>query len=221
MVPLQLKKIMESKTDLSSIRTLIIGGAAVDYSLLQEIKPLSTQIFATYGMTETCSHIALQRLSGKNTEPYFSLLPDVSISQNTNGCLEIVAPKLLDKKIVSTDLVEIISPNQFRILGRSDNVINSGGIKISPELLETEISEIIGETCVLLPQADKLLGEKLVLVLQKKEDNELFENVLEKIKNKVGKHRTPKVVYYLEQFPFNQSMKIDRKKIKEILSINL
>lgn len=221
MVPLQIQKLIQNETNLSNIKTIIIGGAAVDFKLQKTIQNIPSVIYATYGMTETSSHIALQKLNGKHAEKYFKVLARIKISTNTETCLIIDAPLLNPNPIQTNDIVEIVSPSEFKWLGRADNVINSGGLKISPEELENQISSIINRECLIVPEKDELLGEKIVLVLEGSANKPLAEKILIKIKSMVDKHRVPKAVYYLEHFPRNESMKIDRKKVIENLNINL
>lgn len=211
MVPMQVQKLIDAGYHFHNIKQLIIGGAAVVYNLQQAIKKLPVAVYASYGMTETCSHIALQRLNGPNSDAHFRLLDGVSISTNAQGCLVINAPGLYPEPLQTNDLVDIISPHEFRWLGRADNVINSGGLKIFPEELELKISKLIGRECLIVSVPDKLLGQKAVLVLEGTEENPAI--MLDKIKSSIGKHRTPKSVFFVEKFPRNSAMKIDRKAI--------
>ncbi len=216
MVPIQLHKLIENNCNFSNIENLIVGGAAVDDSLLTKLKALSTNVYATYGMTETCSHIALQKLNGTKPDPYFRLLNGFSITTNSSGCLVIDAPEFSEKPIETTDLVDIVSPHEFRWLGRADNIINSGGIKILPEQLEHDISEIIQCECLVAGIPDTVLGQKIILIIEKT-TNEDINETFKKIKSKIEKHRAPKEIFEIENFVRNESMKIDRKKTIEIL----
>jgi O-succinylbenzoic acid--CoA ligase len=215
MVPLQLQKLIDAKADFSQIRKLIVGGAAVNFNLNQLLQTLSTEIFATYGMTETCSHIALQRINGNNPDAYFNTLPEVAISKNAEGCLFIDAPELLEKPIETTDLVELHSSTEFTILGRADNVINSGGIKISPEALENQITQLLGVECLVSSLPDELLGEKLVMVLEESFDQSF--DVIAYLKKYLPKQHCPKKVCYINSFQRNEALKIDRLKVKTYL----
>lgn len=216
MVPIQVQNLIDSGYEFQNIKTLIIGGASVSYNLLKAIQKLSTAVYATYGMTETYSHIALQRLNGSNPDSCFQLLDGFSISVNEKGCLVIDAPEFSDEPIVTTDLVDILSPKKFRWLGRADNVINSGGLKISPEELESKISKIIGDECLVVPLPDEKLGQKAVLVLERKNSQKPID--MGAIGINLGKHKAPKLVYYIDSFPRNESMKIDRKKTIDLLA---
>jgi O-succinylbenzoic acid--CoA ligase len=211
MVPLQLKKLFDAKTEFSQIKKLIVGGAEVDYQLQRALQKIPTKVFSTYGMTETCSHIALQRINGINPEKTFHLLPDITISRNEEGCLRIYAPHLAASHIQTTDLVEIVNENEFIWLGRADNVINTGGIKISPEQLEKEISQLIGAECLIIPQKDEFFGEKLVLVLE--HSTEKAADLINRLRENLDSYHCPKAVRFTERFPRNESMKIDRRSI--------
>jgi len=215
MVPLQIQKLIDAKADFTRLRKLIIGGATINFKLNQLLQPISTEVFATYGMTETCSHIALQRINGSNPDNYFRTLPGISISKNAEGCLCIEAPEFTDVQLQTTDVVELHSVTEFSILGRADNIINSGGIKISPELLEYQISQLIGAECLVFSQPDELLGEKLMLVLEGTSDQ--TSDVLIRLKIHLSKQHCPKLVCYINSFPRNESMKIDRLKVKAYL----
>ncbi|MCF8357541.1 MAG: AMP-binding protein [Prolixibacteraceae bacterium] len=215
MVPLQVQNLIEKKSDFSSLRKIIIGGAAVDYQLQQQIKHVPSEVFATYGMTETCSHIALQRMNGPAPDSAFITLPGISVETDENNCLRINAPDLLEKPVITNDCAEIISESEFKWKGRTDNIINSGGIKIHPEEVENKISDLIHRPFVIVPVPDQRLGQKAILIIEgsKKEINpEQLFNFLQK---RMEKYQCPKEIRFLNKFPRNASMKIDRKRIVE------
>jgi len=214
MVPLQMKNLIGEKTDLSNIKKMIVGGAEVDYTLRNALQNIETEVFATYGMTETCSHVALQRINGKNPDRDFQVLNGISIATTEEGCLTIFAPELSAKTIQTTDLVEIVSPTEFKWLGRADNVINSGGIKISPEQMEAVILPLIHSECIVSYKTDEMLGSRVVLVIEGKSSDVDTEWLFQKITGITGRHKAPKEILFLKEFPRNSSMKIDRKQIE-------
>ncbi|WP_460502573.1 AMP-binding protein, partial [Hymenobacter agri] len=65
-VPLQLKAVLAAghAPRLNKMKAFLIGGAPADATLTQELQPLTAAAWLTYGMTETCSHVALRRLNG-------------------------------------------------------------------------------------------------------------------------------------------------------------
>ncbi|MFN7332104.1 MAG: AMP-binding protein, partial [Flavobacterium sp.] len=133
MVPLQAQC---SIPKLTQIKKLIVGGARINAVLEQQLMQLPTQVFETYGMTETITHIAAKRVG----EKAFTVLPHVTISYDERNCLVIHAPHIIaEETVVTNDLVELVNENQFVFLGRIDNVINSGGVKILPEQVEHKL----------------------------------------------------------------------------------
>ena len=159
MVPLQAQNSIQ---ELKKVKKLIIGGAAVNKTLEKQLLKLKTEVYETYGMTETITHIAARKLGEKE----FSVLPDVTVSYDDRNCLVIHAPKISDEVIVTNDIVELINENQFIFLGRIDNVINSGGIKLIPEQIENKLMSKIQQRFFIASKPDNELGEKLILVIE-------------------------------------------------------
>ena len=212
MVPLQVEK---SLTQLNQIKKLIIGGAAVSRKLLNELQEVSTQAFATYGMTETITHIAVKKLNYTSEESYYETLPNVSISLDDRGCLVIDAPSISEEKVTTNDLVTIHSENTFEWIGRYDSIINSGGLKLLPETIERKLQSIISERFFISSLPDVRLGQKVILVIESSEEND----GLEKIKQAqiLDKYEMPKEVYFIAKFSETASAKIDKKANLEML----
>ncbi|AXT19882.1 O-succinylbenzoic acid--CoA ligase [Flavobacteriaceae bacterium AU392] len=202
MVPLQLENSLKK---LYKIKTLIVGGAAVSNTLKNELENLSTRIYATYGMTETITHIAVKALNYSNNSLYYSVLPNIIVKTDERGCLVINAPQLNPKAIVTNDLVTLKSETSFKLLGRYDNIINSGGIKFIPEQIEQKLQHLINSRFFIASENDKQLGERLIIIIEAEEnsiDSSVF-SVLEK-------YETPKKIYYLNRFIETATSKINR-----------
>ncbi len=226
-VPLQLLALLENgkhTATLNKAKAIIVGGAVVNAVLENQLQVVSAPIYATYGMTETVSHIALKRLNGKEKSPYYQALPDTQIGQDERGCLTIVSAVTNFKKIITNDKIKLIDEQHFEWIGRIDNVINSGGVKIQVEKVENEIDKLFAEIHIsqrfaIVGLPDTHLGEAVTLVLEGEKnniyttDNELL-NVL---KNKLGKYEVPKKILYLPIFPKTETNKISRLKIKALL----
>ncbi|MEJ2584834.1 MAG: AMP-binding protein, partial [Robiginitalea sp.] len=170
MVPMQLQASLDK---LDKIATILVGGAPLSASLLAGIPDEGVSIYESYGMTETASHIALRKLcrvpEGKAPEtvlPPFHALPGVEVSTDDRGCLCIRASYLPENPVVTNDLVQLESDESFRWLGRVDHVVNSGGVKLIPEQLETKMSPLIPRPFFLTGMPDDTLGEKLVLLVE-------------------------------------------------------
>jgi O-succinylbenzoic acid--CoA ligase len=199
MVPLQ---VQNSIDDLGNVKKLIIGGAKLDSALEAKLLPLKTEIYETYGMTETITHIAAKKLG----ESVFTVLPNVKIAKDDRGCLVITVPSISEEPIVTNDLVEVIRENQFIFLGRIDNVINSGGVKLIPEQIEAKLIEKIDSRFFVTGIPDPTLGEKLILVIEgeKLDFAADFFDVLDK-------YEKPKEIVFVPKFKENENGKLLRK----------
>jgi len=200
MVPMQAKN---SLPELHRIKKLIIGGARINHQLENELKKQKTQVFETFGMTETITHIAAREIH----ENYFRVLPHVTITYDDRNCLVIHAPHIIkEETIITNDLVELIDENHFRFLGRIDNVINSGGIKIIPEVIESKLSPAIDARFFVIGKEDNELGEKVVLVVEG-EKQELNESIF----SDLDKYQKPKETIFVSNFIENENGKVLRK----------
>lgn len=173
MVPMQVYntlQVPEERERLTHIRHLIIGGGAIDASLEKELQALpgNIAIWSTYGMTETLSHIALRRINGAEASEWYQPFDSVKISQTEEGCLVIDAPLVCAETLVTNDIVEI-EKLRFRIKGRKDNVICSGGIKIQIEEVEEFLKPHLEKPFMLAKKKDEKFGEIAVLMSEDKE----------------------------------------------------
>jgi O-succinylbenzoic acid--CoA ligase len=214
MVPNQVFKLLEQssgKVMLQNIRNLLVGGSSISTALETQTGELSSRIVSTYGMTETASHIAIRELSGSRKSDYYQCLPGISVSLSENDCLQIHLSEF-SEPLQTNDLAELQSSTSFRILGRVDSVIISGGIKYSPEVIEKKLEGIIPSRFVISSVPDQKLGEKLVLVIE----GQSFETnyIQEQIRQILPPFERPKRVLFLSQFPETTSGKIIRNEIK-------
>jgi O-succinylbenzoic acid--CoA ligase len=223
-VPLQLHEILNhhpSARLLNQFKVIIVGGASIDGQLKNEIKKLSCAVYATYGMTETVSHIALQKLNGNDADDYFSTLPGIKFSPDERGCLVIEVPEF-SEKIFTNDIIEIIGTTAFRWLGRYDNVINSGGFKINPERIEKLIEPIFQELTLkqsyfigALP--DKLLGQKLFLAIEGFPVS-VEKKIMADLRHHLHPYEIPKKVFYIREFIRTKTGKINRIKTTGLIT---
>jgi len=218
MVPNQVFKLLEQSSGnvkLQNIRNLLVGGSAVSTDLEERIRQLANRVVSTYGMTETASHVAIRELSGNRKSDFYHCLSSISVSLNENDCLQIHLPEL-DQPLQTNDLAELQSDTSFRILGRADSVIISGGIKYLPEILEKKLEVIIDQRFVISSVPDKKLGEKLVLVIE----GEPFppKIIQKKIESILTPFERPKQILFLDKFPKTISGKPRRNEIKSKLN---
>jgi len=219
LVPYQLENSIEHEAEkLNQVRCAIIGGAAISLSLMEKIKKSRCFLFATYGMTETISHIALQRLNGKNVDDYFEAFPTIDLRLDERGCLCIKA-NYLKEEIITNDLVELMEERKFRWLGRIDNVINSGGIKVIPEKVELAFEKIfdsfqIKNRFFITGLADVKLGNKVTLVVEGLAFNkEIQKEILAEGIQVLTKYEVPKEFIFAKHFKETATGKINRSAI--------
>ncbi len=212
MTPFQLDN---SLSRLHLIKKLIVGGGAVSSNQKDLVRGIATEVYETYGMTETVSHIAARRINPKKIkqDPIpFTILPNISISADDRECLVIKAPQLSEEQIVTNDVVEILTPKTFIWKGRSDHIINSGGIKLHPEEIEEKLAPIIAHRFFISSLPDPALGEKLILMVESDFSETALKNLEREIRagHKLGKYEMPKKIYFVEKFEETPNGKIHR-----------
>jgi O-succinylbenzoic acid--CoA ligase len=216
MTPMQVHNTLEN-TDgydkVNNIEKLIIGGGDISGKLLQKIQKLKNKTYHTYGMTETVTHIALKRLNGITPDAIFKALQGVKFEKDDRECLVINAPHISNKKIVTNDIVSLKNRTEFNFIGRFDNVINTGGIKIFPEVAEKKLSGIINSRFIIAGLPDEKLGEKVVLIVETKDnDKDRFEKIISN--SSLSRYEKPKDILFIKKFPETENGKIDRNAEK-------
>jgi o-succinylbenzoate---CoA ligase len=223
MVPLQAEQSLhdsQSKSKLKHIKQLLIGGAPISDTLRKNLVEHQIQAWQTYGMTETVSHIALAKI--KQNPPVYQTLPGVQIGQDERGALWVISPMSGSEKIQTNDLIEQISENHFSWLGRADFVINSGGVKLHPELLEQKVETTIkelfpGSSFFFFGEKDNKLGERVVLIIESVANQDAEEKLVQRLGMILGKYEVPKAVYFSPKFQLTPSGKIDRHQTYQTL----
>lgn len=233
MVPMQVYntlQVPEERERLTHVRHLIIGGGAIDTSLEKELRSLpgNIAIWSTYGMTETLSHIALRRINGAEASEWYQPFDSVKISQTDEGCLVIDAPLVCAETLVTNDIVEIepyiynkVEKLRFRIKGRKDNVICSGGIKIQIEEVEALLKPHLEKPFMIAKKKDEKFGEIAVL-LTEDEDIKKVEATIRRLlsgksddsnkssESKSHKYWIPREFRYVEHLPLTETGKPKR-----------
>ena len=233
MVPMQVYntlQVPEERERLTHIRHLIIGGGAIDASLEKELQALpgNITIWSTYGMTETLSHIALRRINGAEASEWYQPFDSVKISQTEEGCLVIDAPLVCAETLVTNDIVEIepyiynkVEKLRFRIKGRKDNVICSGGIKIQIEEVEALLKPHLEKPFMIAKKKDEKFGEIAVL-LTEDEDLKKVEATIRRLlsgksddsnnssESKTHKYWIPREYLHVDHLPLTETGKPKR-----------
>ena len=214
MVPMQVYnslQVAEERERLKAIKQLIIGGGAVDEALAQELKDFPNGVWSTYGMTETLSHIALRRLNGEEASEWYTPFPSVEVSLSEDGCLVIDAPEVCEERLYTNDMAVLGSNGRFRILGRKDNVICSGGLKIQAEEVERLLRSHLKEPYLVTKRPDARLGEAMVLLTEGSvnEARQVCERIL-------TKYHQPRAYIRVDQIPLTETGKPARRQAEKI-----
>lgn len=225
MVPIQLRKIFSDQLlieHFKSYKAILVGGAPINYSLQRKITENALPVYETFGMTETVSHFALRDLR-KSSNP-FTVIGANTISQNSNGCL-VIKGELTDQESFATnDIVHLIDEKHFEWVGRSDFIINSGGVKVNPEKVERIVARTIYDLgitnrFIVSSVPDDSLGQRIVLVLEGESlADDVAERLLQSFKANLDKYENPKEIRYLEKFPETANFKVNRKEVISILA---
>jgi O-succinylbenzoic acid--CoA ligase len=213
LTPLQLFNVAKKKKNFDKINLAIIGGGEISNQLILELQNISTNCYQTYGMTETISHIAVRNLKNCNDKTPYKCLDNISIDTNQNNQLIINSKQLNLKNLVTNDIIEKVNEKEFVYLGRKDNIINSGGLKINPKMLENEIQKSLHSTNFYIDKIkNEKLGEEVVLIalLDLK-----LDSLIESINTIKDKNTRPKKVFFTDKLFHNENQKLDRVKSKK------
>ena len=219
MIPMQVfnsLQVPEEAEKLSRIRHLIIGGGAVDEELRKQLHSFPHAVWSTYGMTETLSHIALRRINGLKASEWYTPFSNVSLTLSADQTLIIDAPLVSPIRLVTNDIVEFNPQGQFRILGRKDNTINTGGVKVQIEQVEARLKPLLPFAFQITAAPDSKFGEHIVLLVQS--ENPVTEENLHEAFRQLPPYWSPKQIICLPQLPLTGSGKPDRATARKIAS---
>jgi O-succinylbenzoic acid--CoA ligase len=223
-VPYQLQSMLVSKHPhlVNTVDNILIGGAPIDEKIIEVLQQFCCRCYATYGMTETISHVALRALNGKYKMDFFHALEGVTLVIDDRGCLCISAP-YLPEIVVTNDLVNLLNSTTFQWLGRWDNVINTGGVKVIPEKIEAAVKEILNRLGIYAHffvhgQKDQSFGSRVVMVLEASEHtSKIVEQTIEQLPSQVSPYEIPKEILLSPHFIFTDTGKINRSKTLETI----
>ena len=213
MVPMQVwnsLRMPEQRERLMAIRHLIIGGGAIDDALAVELRTFPNAVWSTYGMTETLSHIALRRLSGSDATDWYTPFDGVQLALTADGCLIINAPAIHDGLLATNDIAELAPDGRFRILGRKDCVICSGGLKIQAEAVERLLSSHLHAPYIITKRKDEKFGEAVVLLTEG--DTAEAQIVCQRV---LPKYWQPRTYVHTDRIPLTPTGKPARKQAEK------
>ena len=216
MIPMQVYNSLRNSSDrekLKQIKHLIIGGGAIDDNMAEELRTFPNAVWSTYGMTETLSHIALMRLSGKEASSWYTPFDNVSISLSEDDTLIIHAQSVNPDILVTNDIAEINDKGQFRIIGRKDNIINTGGIKVQIEKVETELKPILPDTEFMITSVkDEKFGERIVILISGNTTEQTINDAI----SVLPQYWRPKQIIRCNNLPLTGTGKPDRANARKL-----
>lgn len=205
-VPSQVEALL-ADPKLAQVDNLLVGGGELSRADAQALTAAGINARSSYGMTETCSHVALKRVG----EQEFTALPGVTFETDERGCLIINVPRMSVKRLVTNDQVRLTGPDRFVWLGRHDNVINSGGVKIHPEDDERLLAPYLGDTrFYITSRPSQKWGREAVMVVLDSAMTD--EELLAACVAHLPRYHVPKAVIRDMQPQFTASGKLLRRK---------
>lgn len=205
-VPSQLPSLLENPR-LCNVRNIIVGGAPLSPAMEAKLAGLSVRVYATYGMTETCSHVALRDVS--RGDQLYHALPGIKLGTDMRGCLVIEAPAFTFGRLITNDVVELHGDDSFRWLGRADNVVNSGGVKLHPEQIERKLSRMVEEPFYVTGRPSERWGEELVMYVEGTDVD--VEALASTIRPLLNRYECPKKIMAVSQFDRTANGKVIRR----------
>lgn len=225
-VPLQLQTLLANSdytSRLNKMKGILVGGAPVSEKLKEQVQRITCPVYETYGMTETISHIALRLLNTSNQSDSFQLLAGITVQLDARGCL-VIDDDNLSGRILTNDLVQLIGPDKFLWLGRIDHVINSGGIKLSPEKIEQEVGRLFSSLNIqrnffVAGLPNETLGQEVVVVVEGNPlSGEAYNSIRVDLSQRLSAYEVPRQILFLENFRYTPTGKINRAESTRLLS---
>lgn len=223
-VPYQVAQMLEAgKWDsFNSHGVMIIGGAALNRRLEEQLKDCPLRCYATFGMTETISHIALRAINHQPAARYFETLEDVTVAQDSRGCLVINAPHLATSPIVTNDVVEFVDNRRFIWLGRFDNIINTGGVKVIPEKIEVAVADVFSALAIhnrffVCGTTDETLGQAVTLIIEGTVGDDTIAALEPRLSRALTRFEMPRKILQLPHFETTATGKVNRRLTLEKL----
>lgn len=214
--PNQIEHVLNENPDkLNQVKTILIGGAGLHPILEAKLQNIESNVFHSYAMTEALTHVAIRKVNGPEKSNHFHGLKNVTFKLDKRSCLVINDEELGIKNLVSNDIVELIDETSFQWIGRYDNVINSGGIKIQIEAVEREIETVfqnmnIAYNFCVVSEPDAALTNKMILFIEGAKVDLIDQSILEAIREKLPKYHAPKDIIWVPGIILTKSGKIDR-----------
>ncbi|MEI6805627.1 MAG: AMP-binding protein [Myxococcaceae bacterium] len=200
LVSTQLMRFMQDSQSLKAMRKLkaiLLGGSAINKSLIEKAYQEDLPIIMTYGSTETCSQVTATRLGDSLDRLLTSgkCLPDRELKISETGEILVKGDMIYVPGFYATgDLGHLDSLGYLHVLGRRDNRMISGGENIYPEEIERVLLEHPEvDSVVVCAKNDEEFGQRPVVFVKMQPDFELdSENLKNFLLERIERFKIPK-----------------------------
>ncbi len=215
----QLKQLLAAGVDLSDVQTVLLGGSAIDDDLMRQCTEKNINVHRTYGMTETWGGICHDGKLFDNTQARI----------NADGIVEISSTSLMSgyrhnypatiSRITSdgwfvTNDRGTLENNVLTILGRADDVINSGGIKVDPETIEVLLRAAYPEHSVWVCATDhETFGQCVTACFLSSESLPTLHDIRNTLSRNLPSPQLPLRLATVNSAPMTDSGKIRRSQL--------
>lgn len=246
LVPTQLRRALDDEQlrgALTRLDAVLIGGAAADAQLLEQAKAAGIRVVTTYGMSETCGGCVY------DGQP----LPGVSMDvDQATGAIWLSGPMLATgylgdeertrrcfvsrpdsqageparRWFITSDRGHIVD-GRLQVLGRLDDVIISGGIKVEPGPIEAllALNPLVSE-CAVVGLPDLQWGQVVTAVvvpasmpgLGRVDEGAILAQIRVYLEQKLSGAQCPKQVLLADALPYKGIGKVDRRALAQSLA---
>lgn len=219
LVPTQLRRLLDSGTDLTPLRAILLGGAPASPGLLDRARTLGTRVFTTYGMSETCGGCAYDGVP----------LNGVSVSLTADGRIRLAGPVLFtgyrlrprltaaarDGAWFLTPDLGVLDKGRLRVLGRADDVINTGGQKVIAGEVAAALARHPGVSDVaVVGRPDPEWGERVTAVVVPAGPAPSLDELRAWVRETLPPYAAPRELRLVDAIPLLPSGKPDRRRLR-------
>lgn len=241
-VPAQLRKILaddEACQAVASLSAVLVGGQSVSRELVERARQAGIRVHTTYGMSETCGGVVYDGRPLSGVDIRIVDQDAVPFPCGVQGRIAIASPTLMTRYLeggepwvdidgqrflLTNDWGVLDEGGRLEVLGRVDDVVISGGVKLLPAVGEAAIGSFEGVAQVWVGAlADERWGSVLAAVVVPDvvvaDRDEWCVSLYEYVKGQLGSAYAPRVVCVVDELPVGGSAKVDRRQCISLVEL--